>query len=246
MNKTITEDIVNETHILIDSFKNNVEKLRFQNIESRIGSSQHYIISELEKIGEDKYLIAEERVLRTDIVFLDQKEKIPIIALEYEQSGRYLETIQKMKRVSNCEEGQSLKILVFSFWYEDAAIKLKLLKKIQKDLIECSLDNGKIWILLGLSFPHISFSLPNNNLVFISKSKGPIGPLAPTKSRMYYKSQFTNLKLSERQFPIFYYNGYLIEIFFHGENIFHNKKFEKEIDEEKIMKKALNRPKKDI
>ena len=107
MNKKGSGELNQNIQAMINGFVNSLDKLNFDKFKSRIGASQHYIISELEKIGEDRYLIAEERVSRTDIVFFDPDDLKPVIGLEYEQSGRYLETIQKMKKFQVLKKGGS-------------------------------------------------------------------------------------------------------------------------------------------
>ena len=55
-----------EKQSLIKFFIKRLDRLNFDGLAYRLGASQHYIISELEKIGEKKYFIAEERVSRSD------------------------------------------------------------------------------------------------------------------------------------------------------------------------------------
>ncbi len=141
------DTIVND---LVDAFN----KLRFEGMSDHLGASQSYLISELEKLFGGKYFIGEERVQKSDIVFYDKTTIEPVIALEYEQSKRYIYTIQKMKKVADSLEGRTLKALVFSFWYEDAEGKRNLLQEIRKQLTECSVKNDKIWMMVGLLFPY--------------------------------------------------------------------------------------------
>lgn len=190
---------------IVDELVTAFNRVEFKGLPSRLGASQNYLIAELQKIGEEKYYIAEERVQKTDIVFLEQETRRPIIALEYEQSGRYLETIQKMKRVSDSPEGRSLKALVFSFWYEDAEGRLKLLSKIRSDLKACSVGNDKVWMMVGLSFPHLP-SFKREDL-FVSK--------ASVAANAFARDGKKNLRI-----PQYCYNGRHIEAYHKGKVIF--------------------------